>query len=313
MARTGGSGSSRSPKRGNMLNSISTLGTFLARFAVRVFIRLFAIMFVTSALVCLAPGFESDDRQLDVRLDTQTILELRQSRSEQRNPVDAFISYLGGIAHGDLGHSDTFKRPVSELLSERSSMTAGILGVGLSCGWISAAVVASFGTLLRSRGLNAVGAFMAGSLLCAPSVLLAFAAVVLRAPVAMAMGCIVFSRVFLGLNTFFGKTALEPHVTAADAMGMSRSTLFTWHIVGVNVPQIVTLVSGSIATALATVVPIEVISDAPGLGQLAWKATLGRDLPLLLSVTLLIALINTVVSVMTDTLVVHLQERTACQ
>jgi peptide/nickel transport system permease protein len=296
-----------------MLTSISIVGTFLARFAVRVSIRLFAIVFVTSALVCLAPGFDSDDRQLDVRLDTQTILALRQSRSEQSNPVRAFVGYLGGVAHGDLGHSETFKRPVSELLWERSPVTLGLLGVGVACGWILAAVVASFGTLLRSRWLNGMGASLAGSLLCAPSVLLAFAAVVLRAPVAIAMGCIVFSRVFLGLHTFFGKTALESHVIAAEAMGMSRSALFTWHIVGVNIPQIVTLASGSIATALATVVPIEVISDAPGLGQLAWKATLGRDLPLLLSVTLLIALINTVVSVTTDTLIVHLRERTACQ
>ena len=111
------------------------------------------------------------------------------------------------------------------------------MSMGMACGWALAATLASCATLLRSGLLTGVGASLAGSLLCAPSVLLAFAAVVLRIPVAMAMSCIVFSRVFLSLNTFFGKAALEPHVTAAEAMGMSRSALFTWHIVGVNVPR----------------------------------------------------------------------------
>jgi peptide/nickel transport system permease protein len=43
--------------------------------------------------------------------------------------------------------------------------------------------------------------------------------------------------------------------------------------------------------AIAAVVPIEVICDVPGLGQLAWKAALARDLPLLVVLTLLVAIV----------------------
>jgi peptide/nickel transport system permease protein len=46
----------------------------------------------------------------------------------------------------------------------------------------------------------------------------------------------------------------------------------------------------SLVTALSALVPVEVLFDVPGLGQLAWNAAMNRDLPVLLAVTLLMAL-----------------------
>jgi peptide/nickel transport system permease protein len=50
----------------------------------------------------------------------------------------------------------------------------------------------------------------------------------------------------------------------------------------------VALAGVSAAIALAADVPVEVLSDVPGIGQLAWQAAMGRDLPLLVSLTLLV-------------------------
>ena len=44
--------------------------------------------------------------------------------------------------------------------------------------------------------------------------------------------------------------------------------------------------------AVGASIPIEVVCDSPGLGQLAWQAALGRDLPLLVNITLLIAVVT---------------------
>jgi ABC-type dipeptide/oligopeptide/nickel transport system permease component len=41
---------------------------------------------------------------------------------------------------------------------------------------------------------------------------------------------------------------------------------------------------------VGAIIPIEAICDAPGLGRLAWQAALSRDLPLLVDLTMLIAL-----------------------
>ena len=44
--------------------------------------------------------------------------------------------------------------------------------------------------------------------------------------------------------------------------------------------------------ALGAAIPIEVICDSPGIGQLAWQAALGRDLPLLVNMTLFVTLVT---------------------
>jgi peptide/nickel transport system permease protein len=59
-------------------------------------------------------------------------------------------------------------------------------------------------------------------------------------------------------------------------------------------PQLGALASLSIVTALSALVPVEVIFNLPGLGQLAWNAALNRDLPVLLAVMILMALAVTV-------------------
>lgn len=44
--------------------------------------------------------------------------------------------------------------------------------------------------------------------------------------------------------------------------------------------------------ALGAAIPLEALSDSPGVGQLAWQAALNRDLPLLTSITLFLALLT---------------------
>ena len=246
-----------------------------------------------------------------MRLDARTIEGLRQSRSQSQNPLKAYGRYLAGILRGDFGYSETFKRPVSELLGDRYPVTLRAVGTSAAIGWTVAALLASCVSLLRSRALQGSAGLLSGMLLCVPSALLAFGAVVLNAPVAAAMSCVVFSRLFSTIDAYFRKTGLEPHVRAAEAMGMTRNALFTWHIAGANLPQMVALAGSSVSIALGAAVPLEVICDSPGIGQLAWRATLGRDLPVLLAVTLAIAAVNTTVAAVTDAIVDTLRERAA--
>jgi ABC-type dipeptide/oligopeptide/nickel transport system permease component len=53
------------------------------------------------------------------------------------------------------------------------------------------------------------------------------------------------------------------------------------------------LVAASVSMAVGAIIPIEAICDAAGLGRLAWQAAMARDLPLLLNLTMLIAVATT--------------------
>jgi len=46
-----------------------------------------------------------------------------------------------------------------------------------------------------------------------------------------------------------------------------------------------------VSAAFAAAIPVEVLCDSPGLGQLAWQAALKRDLPLLINITLLVSVL----------------------
>jgi peptide/nickel transport system permease protein len=56
-------------------------------------------------------------------------------------------------------------------------------------------------------------------------------------------------------------------------------------------PPLLALLGVSFAISFGAAIPIEALCDSPGLGQLAWHAALGRDLPLIVNVTLVVSLV----------------------
>jgi len=48
----------------------------------------------------------------------------------------------------------------------------------------------------------------------------------------------------------------------------------------------------SLSMGFGAAIPIEALCDSPGIGQLAWQAALNRDLPLIMTVTLLVTVIT---------------------
>jgi ABC-type dipeptide/oligopeptide/nickel transport system permease component len=47
-------------------------------------------------------------------------------------------------------------------------------------------------------------------------------------------------------------------------------------------------------------IPVEALADLPGLGQLAWRAALGRDLPVLIPVTFLLTIFTVFSNLIAD-------------
>jgi peptide/nickel transport system permease protein len=56
----------------------------------------------------------------------------------------------------------------------------------------------------------------------------------------------------------------------------------------------------AVSLAFGASIPIEVLCDSPGIGQLAWKAALARDLPVLVTITVLVATLTVTVNSLAD-------------
>ncbi len=257
-----------------------------------------------ATLVRLAPGFGVDEQELDARLRPESLQALRNANAEERDIVGFYGRYLIGMVHGDLGVSRSLNRTVSELLAARLPVTLRSMGISLLAAWLLALLLALPGAMSRSSIYNVFSIVLSGILLCLPAAVLALMLLWAggKAPVAIAL--VVLPRLFRYVRNLLGETYASPHVLAARARGLSTTSILFWHVIPPAGLQLLALAGVSLNMAFGAAIPVEVICDSPGIGQLAWQAALARDLPLLVNLTVLVAVMTMVANSASD-LAIH--------
>jgi peptide/nickel transport system permease protein len=247
--------------------------------------------FLAASLVRFAPGFGADEEQLDIRLNNQSIESLNQSQPTE-NLLLFYFHYGNRLLHGDFGMSRTLQRPVRELLAERLPETLESVGLGLILGWALGMSLAVLSVGLRSLGMDGLLAFFFGLLLSIPAAMWALLFLLIRAPERLLLALVVLPKIYSYSRSLLARSAGQAHVLTAHAKGLSSARVMAWHIVPTAAPQILALLGVSVSVAFAASVPIEALCDLPGIGQLAWKAALGRDLYLLTTLSVLVTAIT---------------------
>ena len=246
---------------------------------------------ISATLVRFAPGNGASERELDPRWRAESVEALRQKQALHQGLPSFYFHYLSALAHGDLGESDSLKRPVSELLRQRLPVTGNSVVRGLSVAWLAAALLASFGVASRGWFFEASSTAFNSLLLSLPSAVVAMLAVQLRTPVYCAIAVAVFPRLYSYIRNLLVRSYDQPHVLAARSRGLCSRAIFFRHVLPLAAPPLLALVGVSFAISFGAAIPIEALCDSPGLGQLAWHAALSRDLPLIVNVTLVVALV----------------------
>jgi peptide/nickel transport system permease protein len=270
----------------------------LAKHAARILVITLAGGFLALALTRLAPGV--DERELDARLSDQSRAAIRQAHEAERNIFHFYWAWLRGLAHGDLGVSQALNRPVTQLLSERLPVTGRLLGWGLLIGWALGLGLAVPLAFVRGRIFDLGASTLAALFLCLPAAVLALLFVLLRAPAALALGLLVFPKIFRYARTLLQQSATLPHVLTARAKGLGNIRVLLWHYFPPAAGQWLALLAVSIPVALSAAVPVEVVCDLAGIGQLAWKAALARDLYLLVCLTGIVTLTTVMAKSVSD-------------
>ena len=246
---------------------------------------------ISATLVRFAPGNGSSERELDPRWRAESVEALRQKQALHQGLPSFYFHYLSALAHGDLGESDSLKRPVSELLRQRLPVTGNSVVRGLSVAWLVAALLASFGVASRGWFLEVSSTAFNSLLLSLPAAVVAMLAVQLRTPVYCAIAVAVFPRLYSYIRNLLVRSYDQPHVLAARSRGLGSRAIFFRHVLPLAAPPLLALLGVSFAISFGAAIPIEALCDSPGLGQLAWHAALSRDLPLIVNVTLVVAIV----------------------
>jgi peptide/nickel transport system permease protein len=247
---------------------------------------------LSAALVRLAPGFDSDEQELDPHLNAASVQALRQTRLEQHDIFRFYFHSLQRAAHGDLGVSISLGQPVSSLLRERVPLTLRLIALGLLMSWTLAIALAFSAAWLRISVYDALTTTISGALLCMPAAVLALLSVLWNVPGALAIGLIVFPRIYRFTRNLLAKAYFMPHIVTARAKGVSELQILFWHAAPVVAPQLLAVAGVSVSIAVGAAIPVEALCGLAGVGQLAWQAALARDLPLLMNITILVTLVT---------------------
>jgi peptide/nickel transport system permease protein len=250
--------------------------------------------FFSATLVRLAPGFDSDEAQLDPHLNSASVQALRQARFDinQHNIFRFYFHSLQRAAHGDLGTSLSLGQPVSSLLRQRAPLTLRLVGIGLLLSWAVAMAMALSAAWLRVSAYDALTTAISGTFLCIPAAVLALLSVLWNVPGALAIALIVFPSVYRYARNLLAKAYAMPHIVMARAKGLSELRILFWHVVPVASPQLLAVAGVSVSLAVGAAIPVEALCGLAGVGQLAWQAALARDLPLLINLTILVTIVT---------------------
>jgi len=247
---------------------------------------------LSATLVRLAPGFDTDEAQLDPRLNSQSIEALRQRRAEQHNIFAFYVHALSRAVQGDLGTSISLRQPVFTLLRDRGPLTLKLIAIGLLLSWAAVMALALSAAWLRLLAYDTVATVLTGTLLCVPAAVLALLSVLWNVPGALAIGLIIFPRDYRYTRNLLDKAYSLPHIVTARAKGLRELRILFWHVVPAIGPQLLALAGVSVSLAIGAAIPVEALCGLPGIGQLAWQAALARDLPLLMNITVLVTLVT---------------------
>ena len=244
----------------------------------------------TILLMRFAPGYFTDEREMDARYAHLAETELHAEQVEQSSLRTIAERTFHGWMHGDLGRSRQYGVPVWELMRPRLSITALLLAQGLVYGWLLAVCAASI-TSIGSAWTLPLGALFT-VLLAVPTAAIATLCLLsgFGGPV-LVLTTLLAARDFKFISRMLHAALKAPHFLQARAQGIRRHRMVRVHLLPCILPQLLVLAGLSVVTALSAIVPVEVIFDVPGVGQLAWAAAMNRDLPVLIAVTLLMATI----------------------
>jgi peptide/nickel transport system permease protein len=268
------------------------LGRKLARHGLAIIATALLGGFLAATLVRLAPGFNTDEAQLDPRLNSASVQALKQARADQNNIFRFYALSLRRALRGDLGISLSLGQPVSDLLRQRVPLTLRLVGMGFVFSWAAVVALALSAARLRISAYDGLATVMSGTLLCIPAAVLALLSVLWNIPGALAIGLVIFPRDYRYTRNLLAKAYSLPHVVAARAKGLGEGRILFWHVIPLATPQILAVAGVSVSLALGAAIPVEALCGLAGVGQLAWQAALSRDLPLLVNITILVTLVT---------------------
>jgi ABC-type dipeptide/oligopeptide/nickel transport system permease component len=298
--------------------------------AIPTLLAVFTIIFI---IVRVAPG-DPAVAALGDYASADAVAALRERMGLNEPLWKQYLTFLGDLAHGDLGRSLISEKPVSEqiafVLPYTLELTLAAILVGLALGIPTGILTA----VRRNTGVDYVGRLLSLLGLSFPAfylgILLMFFLAV-KVDLFPAVGAAPFSEpgrnlhylVLPALTLGLIETAYiarmtrsviltilsDDYIRTARAKGLQESIVLIRHALRAALIPIVSLVGIFAISLIGSSVLVEEVFARPGLGKLMVGATKQRDYTTLQSIMVVYALIIVVINLVTDIIYTYVDPR----
>lgn len=298
------------------------------------FVLLIAVIVLNFFLIHLAPGDPAETIAGEMGATTEEILaQIRHTYGLDKSLSEQLFLYIKKMAHGDLGDSFFFNRPVSQLVMQRVPATIllvmSALFFALSIGTFLGVVcsrkpygfLSNFITVFALIGWS-MPVFWLGII-----ILILLASVLPWFPVSgmydvMKLEYGFFARaldnlhhlilpmftlafIYLAQYSLLARATMmevlgSDYIRTARAKGMNDRIVIYKHALRNAVSPVITMAGLQMAYLFSGAILVETVFNWPGLGRLAFESILRRDHPTILGILFFSTLMVIVANLLTD-------------
>ncbi len=309
----------------------------MERYAIRRLAQAVLIVLCVSLIVFIFINLAPGDPYTQ-RLDPSVSAEVREEMLERLGYYDPvhikYFKWLSAVAHGDLGYSIKYKKPVADVIGERlpNTIVLGLAALILStaiaipAGIISAtrrnSIFDYVGTILSFVGIS-IPAFFFGLLMIK---IFSFdlklfpisgmttvgenyngLALVKDIAAHMVLPTIVLALLQTATLMRYTRSSMlevfdQDYIRTARAKGLSERVVTNKHAFKNALIPVITILSMQIPSLFSGAVLTETIFVWPGIGRLSYTAILDRDYPLIMALLLLTTVIILICNLIADLL-----------
>ncbi len=280
---------------------------------------LFAVSFLSFALLQLAPGDYFDAMQLNPRITSQTIEHLRAEYGTDRPLLVRYGHWLGSMADGQMGFSFAYNSAVAPLLRVRARNTLLLTCTSTLFAWLLAVPLGIWSAAKRDSWGDRIGGIATSTLLTVPDLLIFLALLLLAVRTgwfptggiaslgaedmsvwgrvqdmgrhlvlpSLGLALVTFPVLLRHVRSAMVEALEAPFIRAARGHGITQTRLLFRFALPVAANPLISLFGFSIAAMLSMSLLAEVVLSWPGLGPLMIESVLSRDICVVIGIVTL--------------------------
>jgi peptide/nickel transport system permease protein len=301
--------------------------TYIARRVVQGLLVLWLVSFAVFSLVRILPG-DAVLMQLDAAAapTPEQLARARQELGLDRPFLEQYRTWMSGVAHGDLGRSLITRRPVTQELAKRISLTSHLAVMSMIVALLIALPIGVLAAVRQDTPADYVGRLGAILGLSLPDFWLATVAITFLAiwfhwipPIGFApiwqdparnLSQLLIPAVIIGarlaaVSMRMTRSSLlevlrQDYVVTARAKGARERTVIVRHALKNAFIPVVTIIGQQFSVLLGGTVIVEFIFLQPGVGSLLLDAVLLRDYTIIQGAVLFFAVVIVAMNLLVD-------------